>query len=58
MTENETCRLINPFNFCRCFCILHDENVLGSIFSLWEELKAAKSWEEVEEAVWGELNNY
>ncbi|KAH7683481.1 Clavaminate synthase-like protein [Dioscorea alata] len=41
-----------------CFCILHDENVLGSIFSLWEELKAAKSWEEVEEAVWGELNNY
>lgn len=41
-----------------CFCILHDENVLGSIFSLWEELKTAKSWEEVEEAVWGELNNY
>ncbi|KAK9165748.1 hypothetical protein Scep_000939 [Stephania cephalantha] len=41
-----------------CYCILHEDNVLGSIFSLWRELRTAKSWEEVEEAVWGELNNY
>ncbi|KAL3504772.1 hypothetical protein ACH5RR_034613 [Cinchona calisaya] len=41
-----------------CFCILHDENVLGAIFSLWKELRSAKSWEEVEEKVWGDLNNY
>lgn len=41
-----------------CYCILHEENVLGAIFSLWKELKVAKSWEEVEETVWGELNNY
>ncbi|KAJ0988627.1 hypothetical protein J5N97_006983 [Dioscorea zingiberensis] len=41
-----------------CYCILHDDNVLGSIFSLWEELRTARSWEEVEEVVWGELNNY
>lgn len=43
---------------CRCYCILHEENVLGAIFSLWDDLKMAKSWEEVEHVVWGELNNY
>uniref|UniRef100_A0A1D1Z0D8 F-box protein At1g78280 n=1 Tax=Anthurium amnicola TaxID=1678845 RepID=A0A1D1Z0D8_9ARAE len=41
-----------------CYCILHEENILGAIFSLWADLKGATSWEEVEEAVWGELNNY
>ncbi|KAL0917493.1 hypothetical protein M5K25_012558 [Dendrobium thyrsiflorum] len=41
-----------------CYCILHKENVLGAIFSLWKELRTAKSWEQVEEAVWGDLNNY
>ncbi|KAE9603865.1 putative transcription factor & chromatin remodeling &Metalloenzymes JmjC family [Lupinus albus] len=41
-----------------CYCILHDDNVLGAIFSIWEELRSAKSWEEVELRVWGELNNY
>lgn len=42
----------------RCYCILHEENVLGAIFSLWKELKTATSWDEVEEKVWGDLNNY
>jgi hypothetical protein len=37
---------------------LHDENILGAIFDIWNELRTAKSWEEVELAVWGELNNY
>lgn len=41
-----------------CYCILHEENILGAIFSLWKELKSAKTWEEVEETVWGELNHY
>ncbi|RDX72118.1 F-box protein [Mucuna pruriens] len=41
-----------------CYCILHDDNVLGAVFSIWEELRSAKSWEEVELTVWGELNNY
>ncbi|XVE95270.1 hypothetical protein REPUB_Repub02eG0081900 [Reevesia pubescens] len=41
-----------------CYCILHDDNVLGAIFSIWTELRAAESWEEVEQTVWGELNNY
>ncbi|MCD7471314.1 hypothetical protein HAX54_011650 [Datura stramonium] len=41
-----------------CYCILHDENVLGAIFSTCKELRTAKSWEEVEEAVWGDLNSY
>ncbi|TYH18046.1 hypothetical protein ES288_A05G238900v1 [Gossypium darwinii] len=42
----------------RCFCILHDENVLGGLFKTWKELRGAESWEEVELQVWGELNNY
>ncbi|KAK4365163.1 hypothetical protein RND71_016521 [Anisodus tanguticus] len=41
-----------------CYCILHDENVVGAIFGTWKELRTAKSWEEVEEAVWGDLNSY
>ncbi|XP_051118418.1 lysine-specific demethylase JMJ21 [Andrographis paniculata] len=41
-----------------CYCILHDDNVLGAVFGLWRELRTATSWEEVEEKVWGELNNY
>ncbi|KAK4489957.1 hypothetical protein RD792_000611 [Penstemon davidsonii] len=41
-----------------CYCILHDDNILGAIFSLWKELRIAESWEEVEEKVWGDLNNY
>ncbi|CAJ1974081.1 unnamed protein product [Sphenostylis stenocarpa] len=41
-----------------CYCILHDDNVLGALFSIWEELRSAESWEEVELTVWGELNNY
>ncbi|XP_037496142.1 F-box protein At1g78280 isoform X2 [Jatropha curcas] len=41
-----------------CYCILHEENVLGAVFSMWKELRMAESWEEVELTVWGELNNY
>ncbi|XP_057974918.1 lysine-specific demethylase JMJ21 isoform X2 [Malania oleifera] len=41
-----------------CYCIIHEENILGAIFSLWKELRMAESWEQVEETVWGELNNY
>ncbi|CAI8599082.1 unnamed protein product [Vicia faba] len=41
-----------------CYCILHDDNVLGAIFGIWEELRSSESWEEVEMTVWGELNNY
>ncbi|PSR99866.1 F-box protein [Actinidia chinensis var. chinensis] len=41
-----------------CYCILHEENILGAIFSIWRELRTAKSWEEVEDTVWGDLNKY
>ncbi|XP_002513952.2 F-box protein At1g78280 [Ricinus communis] len=41
-----------------CYCILHEENILGAIFSIWKELRMSQSWEEVELTVWGELNNY
>ena len=50
--------LSGHFNICRCYCILHEENVLGAIFSIWRELRTAKSWEEVEDTVWGDLNKY
>ncbi|PUZ40838.1 hypothetical protein GQ55_9G454900 [Panicum hallii var. hallii] len=41
-----------------CYCILHEDNVLAAIFSLWKELRAATSWEDIENFVWGELNQY
>ncbi|KAI9097565.1 hypothetical protein K1719_025336 [Acacia pycnantha] len=41
-----------------CYCILHHDDVLGAVFSIWDELRSANSWEEVELTVWGELNNY
>ncbi|GLT56427.1 hypothetical protein SLA2020_294690 [Shorea laevis] len=43
-----------------CYCLLHDVNVdiLSTIFGIWKELKTAKSWEEIEQTVWGELNDY
>ena len=50
--------LSGHFNICRCYCILHEENILGAIFSIWRELRTAKSWEEVEDTVWGDLNKY
>ncbi|KAK8966681.1 F-box protein [Platanthera guangdongensis] len=56
LAENYMCKSLSYR--ATCYCILHEDNVLGAIFSLWKELRAAKSWEEVEEAVWGELNSY
>lgn len=41
-----------------CYCIIHDENILGAIFGMWRQLRTANTWEQVEEAVWGSLNNY
>nr|CAB3500614.1 unnamed protein product [Digitaria exilis] len=41
-----------------CYCMLHEDNVLGAVFSLWKELRAATSWEDVESFIWGELNRY
>ncbi|KAK6940180.1 F-box domain [Dillenia turbinata] len=55
---NRECKLERLSFRAMCYCILHDEDVLGAIFSLWKELRTAGSWEEVEETVWGELNNY
>ena len=49
---------ILAWHFCRCYCMLHEDNVLAAIFSLWKELRAATSWEDIENLVWGELNRY
>ncbi|XP_054788759.1 lysine-specific demethylase JMJ21 isoform X2 [Prosopis cineraria] len=53
--DDKCCRLSY---LAMCYCILHDDNVLGAIFSIWDELRSANSWEEVELTVWGALNNY
>lgn len=50
--------LLGCLHVDRCYCILHEENILGALFSIWKELRMATSWEEVELTVWGELNNY
>uniref|UniRef100_A0A5B7AMM6 Uncharacterized protein n=1 Tax=Davidia involucrata TaxID=16924 RepID=A0A5B7AMM6_DAVIN len=55
----ESCSKFGRLSYlAMCYCILHEENILGAIFGLWKELKMAKSWEEVEETVWGDLNDY
>eukprot|EP00252_Welwitschia_mirabilis_P008376 TRINITY_DN20178_c0_g1_i1.p1 TRINITY_DN20178_c0_g1~~TRINITY_DN20178_c0_g1_i1.p1 ORF type:complete len:194 (+),score=38.06 TRINITY_DN20178_c0_g1_i1:74-583(+) len=41
-----------------CYCILHEDNVMGAIFSIWKELKKANTWEEIEKTVWGKLNDF
>ncbi|GAB2290674.1 hypothetical protein Dimus_024949 [Dionaea muscipula] len=47
-----------PSYHAMTYCILHEDDVLSAIFSIWEDMRAAESWEDVEEKVWGELNNY
>ncbi|KAH7295900.1 hypothetical protein KP509_27G069900 [Ceratopteris richardii] len=41
-----------------CYTILHEENALGAVFSIWKELKTARTWQEVEQRVWGFLAGY
>lgn len=63
-SNNDIYKLVQNSKFSRasyramCYCILHDDNVLGAIFSLWKELRTATTWEDVEHFVWGELNRY
>ncbi|KAG8632916.1 hypothetical protein MANES_18G065400v8 [Manihot esculenta] len=61
-SEHESVKSSNKFGrlsyHAMCYCILHEENILGAIFSIWKELRMANSWEEVELAVWGQLNDY
>lgn len=51
-------KVLSPSYRTMCYCILHEENVLGSIFSIWDELRTAESWEQVEQTVWSLLNTY
>lgn len=37
---------------CVGVTVFYMKSVVGAIFSLWNELKVAKSWEEVEQVVW------
>ncbi|WOH02607.1 hypothetical protein DCAR_0521996 [Daucus carota subsp. sativus] len=55
---NQDSKFYRTSYLAMCYCILHDDNILGAIFSIWKELRMSQSWEDVEEAVWGELNNY
>ncbi|KAL0732014.1 hypothetical protein Bca4012_028108 [Brassica carinata] len=51
-------KVSSPSYRTMCYCILHEENVLGAMFSIWDELRTAESWEQVELTVWSLLNSY
>ncbi|KAH0826838.1 hypothetical protein HID58_092538 [Brassica napus] len=51
-------KVLSPSYRTMCYCILHEENVLGAMFSIWVELRTAESWEQIELTVWSLLNSY
>ncbi|GJN31676.1 hypothetical protein PR202_gb20101 [Eleusine coracana subsp. coracana] len=61
-SNTDICKSLQNSKFSRasyramCFCMLHEDNVLAAIFSLWKELRDATCWEDVEHFVWEELN--
>ncbi|KAL8231955.1 hypothetical protein R6Q57_001733 [Mikania cordata] len=57
-SSDDGCKVRHISYLAMCYCILHEENILGAIFGMSKELRTANSWEEVEEAVWGELNDW
>ncbi|KAI7741220.1 hypothetical protein M8C21_019779 [Ambrosia artemisiifolia] len=57
-SSDDGCKVRRISYLAMCYCMIHEENILGAIFGMSKELRTAKSWEEVEEAVWGDLNKY
>ncbi|KAK1432209.1 hypothetical protein QVD17_09103 [Tagetes erecta] len=57
-SSDDGCKVRKISYLAMCYCIIHEENILGAIFGMRKELRTASSWEEVEEAVWGDLNVY
>ncbi|KAJ0752762.1 putative transcription factor & chromatin remodeling &Metalloenzymes JmjC family [Helianthus annuus] len=57
-SSDDGCKVRRISYLTMCYCIIHEENILGAIFGMSKELRTANSWEEVEEAVWGDLNKY
>ncbi|KAH0898138.1 hypothetical protein HID58_047706 [Brassica napus] len=51
-------KVLSPSYRTMCYCILHEENVLGAMFSIWDELRTAESWEQIDLTVWSLLNSY
>jgi len=49
-------KVLSPSYRTMCYCILHDDNVLGAMFGIWDELRTAESWEQIEQTVWSLLN--
>ncbi|CAM6089280.1 unnamed protein product [Calypogeia fissa] len=41
-----------------CYCLLHEVNVMSKIFKLKPDIRAAESFEEIEQELWSTLNNY
>lgn len=41
-----------------CYSILHETSAIDNVFNIWKDLKMASSWREVEQKVWGVLNEY
>ncbi|KAK9069527.1 hypothetical protein SSX86_011431 [Deinandra increscens subsp. villosa] len=57
-SSDNGCKVRHISYLTMCYCIIHEENILGAIFGMSKELRTANSWEEVEETVWGYLNEY
>ncbi|CAN8233943.1 unnamed protein product [Cochlearia groenlandica] len=55
-TKKKKKKVLSPSYRTMCYCILHEENVLGAMYSIWDELRTADSWEQVEQTVWSLLN--
>ncbi|KFK42213.1 hypothetical protein AALP_AA2G226200 [Arabis alpina] len=49
-------KALSPSYRTMCYCLLHDDNVLGAMYGIWDELRTVESWEQFEQIVWGLLN--
>ncbi len=46
------------FALCRCYCLLHEQDIMGAILKHRKDLRMAASLEEVEEKLWAVLNEW
>lgn len=43
---------------CRCYCLLHEHDAMGEILKEREDCRNVDSLEEMEEMLWGVLNEW
>lgn len=44
--------------YCRCYCLLHEQDAMGAILKQRKDLKTAETLEEIELKLWGVLNEW